>query len=83
MISDTQGFNFKSALRVLSEAKQCNLQALDSKGVSLLDIDEKTAKEQFDLAQMTVFDENLDMAEYSDMEFEEFLEFLVRISFVA
>ena len=32
---------------------------------------------------MTVFDENLDTAEYSDMEFEEFLEFLVRISFVA
>ena len=61
----------------------CNLQAVDSKGVSLLDIDAKTAKEQFDLAQMTVFDENLDMAEYSDMECEEFKELFVRISFVA
>jgi hypothetical protein len=56
---------------------------VDSKGVSLLDIDQKTAKEQFDLAQMTVFDENLDMAEYSDMECEEFKELFVRISFVA
>ena len=31
---------------------------------------------------MTVFDENLNGEEYSDMEFEEFLEYLVRISYV-
>ena len=37
---------------------------------------------QFDLAQMTVLDEHLAGDEYSDMEFEEFLEFLVRIAYV-
>jgi len=31
---------------------------------------------------MTVFDEKLSADEYSDMEFEEFLEFMVRISYV-
>ena len=31
---------------------------------------------------MTVFDEILSGNEYSDMEFEEFLEFLVRISYI-
>ena len=31
---------------------------------------------------MTVFDENLSADEYADMEFEEFLEFMVRISYV-
>lgn len=31
---------------------------------------------------MTVFDEHLSGGEYADMEFEEFLEYLVRISFV-
>ena len=31
---------------------------------------------------MTVFDEMLSKDEYSDMEFEEFLEFVVRIAFL-
>jgi len=31
---------------------------------------------------MTVYDELFSGNEYSDMEFEEFLEFLVRISFI-
>lgn len=68
MVSESSGFNFKSAMRVLSE--------------SGIDLDEKVAKHQYDLAQMTVFDEMLGGDEYADMEFEEFLEFLVRVSFV-
>ena len=36
---------------------------------------------QFDLAQMTVIDESVNAAEYDDMEFVEFLEFIIRIAF--
>jgi hypothetical protein len=32
---------------------------------------------------MTVLDEHLSGDEYSDMEFEEFLEFLVRVAYVS
>ena len=68
MISDTIGFNLQSATNVLREA-----------GVVL---EPQVIKQQFDLAQQTVFDEHLGAAEYSDMELVEFLEFLVRISYV-
>ena len=38
-------------------------------------------KMQFELSQMTVIDESVNASEYDDMEFVEFLEFLVRIAF--
>ena len=38
-------------------------------------------KIQFDLAQMTVIDESVNADEYEDMEFVEFLDFLVRIAY--
>jgi len=41
----------------------------------------RTIKKVFDLSQMTVIDEQVSSAEYSDMELVEFLEFLVRMAF--
>lgn len=41
----------------------------------------RVIKQQFDLAQMTVIDEENASGEYDDMELVEFLEFLVRIAF--
>lgn len=61
------GFTIKSAEKVL-------------KGIGCL-VPARMVAMQFDLAQMTVIDESINAEEYSDMEFVEFLEFLVRIAF--
>lgn len=61
------GFDFRVATKVLQD---CGYK-----------LDVKLIKQSFDLAQMTVFDELTGAGEYSDMEFEEFLEFLVRIAY--
>ena len=61
------GFTINSAEKVL-------------KGIGCL-LPQRTIAMQFDLAQMTVIDEQVNAAEYSDMELVEFLEFLVRIAF--
>ena len=45
-------------------------------------ISETQAKQQFDLSQMTVYDELFSGEEYADMVFEEFLEYLVRVAYV-
>jgi len=50
------------------------------KGIGCL-LPQRMVKIQFDLAQMTVIDESVNADEYDDMEFVEFLEFLVRIAF--
>lgn len=65
--SEDIGFTINSAQKVL-------------KGIGSL-IPARMVSMQFDLAQMTVIDESINAEEYSDMEFVEFLEFLVRISF--
>ena len=61
------GFTINSAEKVL-------------KGIGCL-VPPRIVKMQFDLAQMTVIDESVNADEYSDMEFVEFLEFLVRIAY--
>lgn len=50
------------------------------KGMGCL-LSQRVVSMQFDLAQMTVIDESVNSAEYTDMEFVEFLDFLVRIAF--
>lgn len=61
------GFVIDSAYKVL-------------KGVGCL-LSQRTIKMLFDLSQMTVIDESVNADEYDDMEFAEFLEFLVRIAY--
>ena len=65
--SEYIGFTIASAEKVL-------------KGIGCL-VPQRMIAMQFDLAQMTVIDESVDADEYSDMEFVEFLEFLVRTAF--
>ena len=65
--SEDIGFVIESAEKVL-------------KGIGCL-VPQRMISMQFDLAQMTVIDESVNADEYSDMEFVEFLEFLVRTAF--
>ena len=67
MYAEEIGFTLTSAEKVL-------------KGIGCL-VSQRMVKMQFDLAQMTVIDESVNADEYADMEFVEFLEFLVRIAF--
>jgi hypothetical protein len=46
-------------------------------------LDEAQVKSSFNLAQMIVLNENSGTDEYLDMELMEFLEFIVRIAYVA
>ena len=65
--AEDEGFVIDSALKLL-------------KGIGCL-LSTRVVRMQFDLAQMTVIDESVNSQEYSDMEFVEFLEFLVRLAF--
>ncbi len=65
--SEASGFVVESAYQVL-------------KGIGCL-ISQRQIKMLFDLSQMTVIDESVNADEYDDMEFVEFLEFLVRIAY--
>lgn len=67
LYAESIGFTLESAEKLL-------------KGIGCL-ISQRMVKMQFDLAQMTVIDESENSDEYADMEFVEFLEFLVRIAF--
>ena len=67
MFAEDIGFTIDSATKLL-------------KGIGCF-LSHRTVRMQFDLAQMTVIDESVNSGEYSDMEFVEFLEFLVRLAF--
>ena len=67
LFAEEVGFTLDSAEKVL-------------KGIGSL-VSQRMIKMQFDLAQMTVIDESVNADEYADMEFVEFLEFLVRIAY--
>ena len=78
--------NLEGIMEVFTKFSEGHSFTMDSaekllKGIGSL-IPRRVIKQQFDLAQMTVIDEETSSAEYDDMELVEFLEFLVRIAFV-